>query len=355
MKLILVINPGSTSTKVALFKKTENVIQNNLTHSAEEIAKFERVSDQLEMRQALIEDWMKEEGYQLSDLEAVVGRGGLLRSMPGGTYEVTSKMKEDLIAAHRGEHASNLGGLIADKIAEKAGVKSYIVDPVAVDEFEDIARISGIPQIERISLGHALNVKAVGRKAAKELGKGLDEVNLIVAHIGGGISICPLRKGKAIDYNNANEMGPFSPERAGGLPVGDLAKLCFSGKYTHAQIKKLLKGEGGIVAYLGTNDARDVEKMIAEGDEKAKLIYEAMAYQVAKEIGSCATVLKGKVDAIILTGGIAYSEMITTWIKERVSFIADVKIYAGEDEMSALAQGALRVLREEEKPQRYEA
>ncbi len=354
MKLILVINPGSTSTKVALFKKTENVIQNNLTHSAEEIAKFERVSDQLEMRQALIEDWMKEEGYQLSDLEAVVGRGGLLRSMPGGTYEVTSKMKEDLIAAHRGEHASNLGGLIADKIAEKAGVKSYIVDPVAVDEFEDIARISGIPQIERISLGHALNVKAVGRKAAKELGKGLDEVNLIVAHIGGGISICPLRKGKAIDYNNANEMGPFSPERTGGLPCGDLVKLCFSGKYTLAEMKKKISGKGGLVAYLGTNDAREVQKLIDAGDEKAKLIFSAMAYQIAKEIGQMATVLKGEVDAIVMTGGVSYSENLTNQVKEMVSFIAPYMVIPGEDEMLALAEGTVRVLNGEEKAKIYE-
>ncbi len=354
MKLILVINPGSTSTKVALFRNSENVIQNNLTHSAEEISKFERVADQLEMRQDLIEGWMKEEGYKLSDLEAVVGRGGLLKSMPGGTYEVSSKMKDDLIAAQRGEHASNLGGLIADKIAQKAGVKSFIVDPVAVDEFDDIARISGIPQIERISLGHALNIKAVGRRAARELGKNLEDVNLVVAHIGGGISICPLRKGKAIDYNNANEMGPFSPERTGGLPCGDLVKLCFSGKFTLPEMKKKISGKGGLVAYLGTNDAREVQKRIDEGDKNAELIFSAMAYQIAKEIGQMATVLKGDVDAIVMTGGVSYSENLTNQVKEMVSFIAPYMVIPGEDEMLALAEGTVRVLNNEEKAKIYE-
>ena len=354
MKLILVINPGSTSTKVALFRNSENVIQNNLTHSAEEISKFERVADQLEMRQDLIEGWMKEEGYKLSDLEAVVGRGGLLKSMPGGTYEVSSKMKDDLIAAQRGEHASNLGGLIADKIAQKAGVKSFIVDPVAVDEFDDIARISGIPQIERISLGHALNIKAVGRRAARELGKNLEDVNLVVAHIGGGISICPLRKGKAVDYNNANEMGPFSPERTGGLPCGDLVKLCFSGKFTLPEMKKKISGKGGLVAYLGTNDAREVQKRIDEGDKNAELIFSAMAYQIAKEIGQMATVLKGDVDAIVMTGGVSYSENLTNQVKEMVSFIAPYMVIPGEDEMLALAEGTVRVLNNEEKAKIYE-
>lgn len=354
MKLILVINPGSTSTKVALFSDTENVIQKNLTHSAEEIASFERVSDQLDMRQSLIEQWMSEEGYNLSDLEAVVGRGGLLRSMPGGTYEVSSRMKDDLIAASRGEHASNLGGLIADKIAQKLGIKSFIVDPVAVDEFDDIARISGIPQIERISLGHALNIKAVGRRAARELGKNLEDVNLVVAHIGGGISICPLRKGKAVDYNNANEMGPFSPERTGGLPCGDLVKLCFSGKFTLPEMKKKISGKGGLVAYLGTNDAREVQKRIDEGDKNAELIFSAMAYQIGKEIGQMATVLKGDVDAIVMTGGVSYSENLTNQVKEMVSFIAPYMVIPGEDEMLALAEGTVRVLNNEEKAKIYE-
>lgn len=351
---ILVINPGSTSTKVAIFNGAENVIQKNLEHSSEEIAKYEKIADQLEMRQQIIEEWVVEQGYDLNKLEAVVGRGGLLRPMPGGTYEVSEPMIKDLTIGFQGEHASNLGGLIADKIAKKADTKSFIVDPVAVDEFEELARISGIPEIERRSLGHALNIKAVGRRAAAQLGKSLEDVNLIVAHLGGGISICPLKKGKAVDYNNANEMGPFSPERTGGLPSGDLAKLCFSGKYTLAEMKKKINGKGGLVAYLDTNDVRKVQEMIDQGDKNAELVLEAMAYQISKEIGQMATVLSGKADAIVITGGIAYSKVLTEWIKERVSFIAPFIVIPGEDEMLALAEGAVRVLNGEEKPKIYE-
>lgn len=351
---ILVINPGSTSTKVAIFNGLENVIQKNLEHSSEEIAKYEKIADQLEMRQQIIEEWVVEQGYDLNKLEAVVGRGGLLRPMPGGTYEVSEPMIKDLTTGFQGEHASNLGGLIADKIAKKADTKSFIVDPVAVDEFEELARISGIPEIERRSLGHALNIKAVGRRAASQLGKSLEDVNLIVAHLGGGISICPLKKGKAVDYNNANEMGPFSPERTGGLPSGDLAKLCFSGKYTLAEMKKKINGKGGLVAYLNTNDVRKVQEMIDQGDKNAELVLEAMAYQISKEIGQMATVLSGKTDAVVITGGIAYSKVLTEWIKERVSFIAPFIVIPGEDEMLALAEGAVRVLNGEEKPKIYE-
>ena len=353
---ILAINPGSTSTKIAVYENETQIMEKTLRHSTEEINKYEKIFDQFEFRKNVIVDALSEAGIAIEELDAVVGRGGLLKPIKGGTYEVSDELIAGLKEPYLGEHASNLGGLIAKEIADAALAPSFIVDPVVVDEMNEVARISGMPEIPRFSIFHALNQKATARRFASEIGKSYEDINVIVAHMGGGVSVGAHEKGRVIDVNNALDgEGPFSPERAGGLPVGDLAKLCFSGKYTHAQIKKLLKGEGGIVAYLGTNDARDVEKMIAEGDEKAKLIYEAMAYQVAKEIGSCATVLKGKVDAIILTGGIAYSEMITTWIKERVSFIADVKIYAGEDEMSALAQGALRVLREEEKPQRYEA
>lgn len=351
---ILVINPGSTSTKVAIFNGLENVIQKNLEHSSEEIAKYEKIADQLEMRQQIIEEWVVEQGYDLNKLEAVVGRGGLLRPMPGGTYEVSEPMIKDLTTGFQGEHASNLGGLIADKIAKKADTKSFIVDPVAVDEFEELARISGIPEIERRSLGHALNIKAVGRRAASQLGKSLEDVNLIVAHLGGGISICPLKKGKAVDYNNANEMGPFSPERTGGLPSGDLTKLCFSGKYTLAEMKKKINGKGGLVAYLNTNDVRKVQEMIDQGDKNAELVLEAMAYQISKEIGQMATVLSGKADAVVITGGIAYSKVLTEWIKERVSFIAPFIVIPGEDEMLALAEGAVRVLNGEEKPKIYE-
>ncbi|KXG75081.1 Butyrate kinase 2 [Thermotalea metallivorans] len=350
----MVINPGSTSTKVAICKGEENVLQKNLSHSPEELEKFPKIADQYEYRRDIILQWMKEEGYTTAQLKAVVGRGGLLKPMPSGTYMVTDAMIEDLKIGVQGEHASNLGGMIAKSIADQEGIHAYIVDPVAVDEFDDVARISGMPEIKRRSLLHALNIKAVAHRVAKEMNKDVNELNLVMAHLGGGISIVPLRKGKMVDANNANEMGPFSPERTGGLPVGDLAKMCFSGKYTLAEIKKKISGKGGLVAYLGTNDAREVEKMIASGDAKAKLIYDAMGYQIAKEIGAMATVLEGKVDAVVLTGGIAYSQMLTSYIKERVEFIAPVIIKPGEDEMIALNEGVNRVFSGQEKAKIYE-
>ncbi len=351
---VLAINPGSTSTKVAVFKRDENVIQKNLSHASEELKGFEKIVDQFEYRKNIIIDWLKSEGYELSEFKSIVGRGGLLKPMPSGTYKVTDAMIEDLRIGVQGEHASNLGGIIAKSIADIVGINAYIVDPVAVDEFDDVARISGMPEIERRSLLHALNVRAVAHNVAKDMGKEFNELNLVVAHLGGGISIVPLRKGKMIDANNANEMGPFSPERVGGLPVGDIAKMCFSGKYTYNEFKKKLRGKGGLVAYLDTNDAREVEKMINEGDEKAKLVYEAMAYQIGKEIGAMATVLNGDIDGIILTGGIAYSQMITEYIKEMVEFIAPVIVKPGEDEMWALNQGVMRIENGQEKVKIYE-
>lgn len=351
---VLAINPGSTSTKVALFKGTENVIQKNLIHTAEELAQFNRVAEQYAYRRDMITGWMKSEGYQEDQLIAVVGRGGLLKPMPSGTYQVTEPMMEDLRIGIQGEHASNLGGLIAFSIAEQAGVPSYIVDPVAVDEFEEVARISGMPEIKRRSLVHALNIRAVAFNVAKELGKPMESLNLVMAHLGGGISIVPMKKGKIVDANNANEMGPFSPERAGGLPVGDLAKLCFSGQYTYDQIKKMMVGKGGLVAYLGTNDAREVMKMIEEGDANAKLVFDAMGYQIAKEIGAMATVLKGEIDAVILTGGVAYSKYLTDYITDHVRFLAPVILKPGEDEMWALNEGVIRVNSGQEKAKIYE-
>lgn len=351
---ILAINPGSTSTKIAIYDNEKEVFETTLRHSNEEIDKYDKITDQYDFRKDVILTALNENGINLTKLSAVVGRGGLLKPIKGGTYAVNNKMVEDLKAAQMGEHASNLGGMIAQEIANQLNIPAFIVDPVVVDELEPVARISGMPEIQRISIFHALNQKAVARRYANETGKPYDTLNLIVAHLGGGISVGAHHNGRVIDVNNALDgEGPFSPERTGGLPVGDLAKLCFSGKYTHADIKKMIKGKGGLVAYLGTNDGRDVVKMIENGDENAKLIFEAMAYQVAKEIGSCAAVLKGKVDAVILTGGLAYGEMLTSWIKSRVSFISDVVIYPGEDEMSALAQGGLRVLRKEEEAQLY--
>lgn len=352
---VLAINPGSTSTKVALFKGSENVLQKNLDHSTQELHPFKRITDQYEYRRDMILSWMEAEGYSKDQLMAVVGRGGLLKPMPSGTYEVTEPMMEDLRIGVQGEHASNLGGLIAHSIAAMTAVPAYIVDPVAVDEFEDIARISGMPEIQRRSLLHALNVRAIAFNVAKDLGQPMEALNLVVAHLGGGISVVPLKKGKMVDANNANEMGPFSPERTGGLPVGDLAKLCYSGQYTFDEMKKKMRGKGGLTAYLGTNDARDVLKMIEAGDAHAKLVFEAMGYQIAKEIGAMATVLKGEIDAIVLTGGVAYSKYLTDYITEMVGFIAPVIIKPGEDEMWALNEGVLRVMSGLEKAKIYEA
>jgi butyrate kinase len=351
---LLVINPGSTSTKVAVFRNTENILQKNLNHSTDELAKYEKITDQFQYRQEMILEWLKEEKIEVESLAAVVGRGGLLKPMPGGTYKVTDAMIEDLKIGVQGEHASNLGGIIAKGIADGQGIPSFIVDPVAVDEFDDIARISGLPELPRKSLVHALNIKAVARRAAKDMNKDLSELNFIVAHLGGGISISPVEKGRIIDANNANDAGPFSPERAGSVPVGALIKLCYSGKYTQAEMKKMTVGKAGLVGYLGTNDARDVIKMIENGDKKAELIFDAMTYQISKEIGAMATVLNGKLDAILLTGGIAYSNLLCEKISKRIQFIAPVKVYPGEDEMLALAEGTQRVLNGEEQAKIYE-
>ncbi len=353
-EFVLVINPGSTSTKVALFKGAENVVQKNLSHSTEELDKFEKITDQFEYRKDMIIEWMTAEGYAIDQLKAVVGRGGLLKPMPSGAYEVTQPMIDDLKIGVQGDHASNLGGIIAKSVADQAGVKAYIVDPVAVDEFEDVARISGMPEIERRSLVHALNVRAIAHRVAKEKACHIEDLNLVVAHLGGGISVVPMLKGKMIDANNANEMGPFSPERVGGLPTGDLAKLCYSGEYTFKELKTKMRGKGGLVAYLGTNDAREVLKMIENGDDKAKLVFDAMAYQISKEIGAMATVLKGQVDAIVLTGGVAYSKYLTDYIEGQVGFIAPVIVKPGEDEMLALNEGVMRVESGEEPAKIYE-
>ena len=351
---ILVINPGSTSTKVALFKESQSAKQKNLSHPNEELEKFERIADQYDYRKNIILDWLKEEGIELSDLSAVVGRGGLLKSMPSGTYMVTDAMIEDLKIGIQGEHASNLGGIIAKSIGDSQGIPSLIVDPVAVDEFDDVARISGMPELPRKSLVHALNIKAVARRAANDMGKTIDDINIVIAHLGGGISIAPMKKGKIVDVNNGNEWGPFSPERAGGLPVGDIIKMSYSQKYTQAEMKKKMVGKAGFVGYLGTNDGREVEKMIAKGDKNADLIHDAMAYQISKEIGAMATVLKGDIQAIVITGGLAHSKLLCERIEKRVKFIAPFMVYPGEDEMLALAEGALRIIIGEEKPKIYE-
>ncbi|WP_251860761.1 butyrate kinase [Clostridium sp. Marseille-Q2269] len=352
--LILVINPGSTSTKIALFNKEDPIIIDNLFHSLDEINKYDTIYEQKNMREKLIMKWLKEKGVDLNRLTSIVGRGGLLRPMPGGTYKVTQKMLEDLKIGYQGQHASNLGPVIAYDISEKLNIPSFTVDPVAVDEILDEARISGIPEIKRRSLVHALNIKAVTRKVCKKLNKKFYDSSFVVAHLGGGISVCPIKNGNILDVNNANEEGPFSPERTGSLPVGDLIKIAYSNRYSYKEMKKKIIGKGGLIAYLDTNDGRVVDRMIEEGNEKAKIIFESMAYQISKEIGAMATVLKGDIDAIILTGGLAYNKRLTTWIKERVQFISPIELVAGEEEMLALAQGALRILNKEESAKIYE-
>lgn len=351
---LLVINPGSTSTKIGVFENEELVFEETLRHSVEELKDFKTIADQYEFRLEIIEEALKNNKIDILDLDAIVGRGGLLNPIEGGTYTVNDKMLEDLRKGVQGEHASNLGGILAYDLAKKADGEAYIVDPVVVDELEDIARISGLKEIERKSIFHALNQKAVARRHAKTLDKKYEDLNLIVVHLGGGVSIGGHKKGKVVDVANALDgEGPFSPERSGSLPVGDLAKLCFSGDYTEEEVGKMILGNGGIVSYLATNSAIEVSERMKSGDKEAELIYKAMAYQVAKEIGAIATVLQGNIDGILLTGGIAYDEDFTSWIKESVKFISDVTVYPGEDELSALAEGGLRVLRGEEESKVY--
>jgi len=353
--LVLAINPGSTSTKVAVFDGEAQRFADTLHHDARELARYSRIADQHSFRRQAVLSSLQAHRAEPSDLDAVVGRGGILKPIPGGTYRVSQSMLEELRSPKDREHASNLGALIAYEIAAPLGIPAFIVDPVCIDEFEPLARVSGLPEIERRSLSHALNTRAAARRAAAQLGRDYREVNLVIAHMGGGISVSAHRRGRMIDVNQALDgTGPFSPERAGGLPVGDLLRMAYSKppyehvRYTYEEMLRKIVGGGGLVAHLGTNNARDVEKRVADGDGHARLIYEAMAYQVAKEIGAMATTLSGNVDALVLTGGLAYSHLLTSWIEERVGFIAPVSVYPGEDEMLAMAQGALRVLRGEE-------
>jgi len=350
---ILVINPGATSTKFAVYDGEILVFKKTVEHSAADTDVFVKVIDQYEYRLRLILQQLIVENIELSTLKAVVARGGILKPLKGGTYGISQTMVNDLREAARGEHASNLGAVMAYGLAETLKIPSYIVDPVSVDEMEPVARISGLPEIPRISLLHALNTKAVARKIAKQLGKKYEDMNLIVAHLGTGISVTPHLKGRMIDVNNAKEEGPLSPDRCGGLPVGQFLRFAFSGKYTFDELKEILNCKGGIWAYLGTADIRKAFAMADSGNELARLVLEAFSYQVAKEIGGMATVLSGNVERIILTGGIAYSERIVSDIKKRVQFIAPVVIVPGEEELEALAFGALRVLRGKEDVQSY--
>lgn len=345
-RLILAINPGSTSTKFALFEEEKLIFEKSLSHSQSDLAGFEKITDQLQFRKDLIMSELSKCKTAPDMIKVVIAIGGLVKPVESGIYKVNKIMLDDLSSGYFGQHASNLGGLIADEIASALpSAEAFIVDPVVVDELEDVARISGHPLISRRSVFHALNQKAVGRVYAGSVGRKYEDLNLIIAHMGGGISVGAHKKGRVIDVNNALDGdGPFSPERSGGLPAGQLAALCFSGQYSHSSIKNMITGKGGMVAYLGTNSFKDVCRMAENGDEKAKLIRDAVSYQVAKEIGSMASVLLGNVDAIILTGGMAYQESNIKSITSRVEYISKVIVYPGEDEMKALAFNALLAL-----------
>jgi butyrate kinase len=352
---ILAINPGSTSTKFAVYFDDECKLKKTLRHSIEDLSLYDDIIDQFEFRKGLIIDSLVEEGFDVDKIKYIIGRGGLTYPLKSGVYLVNNRMLEHARAGIYGQHASNLGPLIADYIAlQIPGAHAYIADPVVTDEMDEIARFSGHPLFERRSIFHALNQKATARLHAEKTGSKYEMLNLIVAHLGGGISVGVHCKGKVIDVNNALDgEGPFSPERSGTLPVGQVIDLCFSNKYEKDEIRRMVIGEGGFVAYLGTNDAMEVENRAKNGEEKAQKIQEALGYQVAKTIGEMAVVLNGKVDAILLTGGLAYNSYLTKYISSKVGFISGVFVYPGEDELEALASNALRVARGEIEPMEY--
>ena len=353
--LILTINPGSTSTKIGLFKNDEIRFSKNIAHNDQEIAEFKRVWDQYGFRKKAILDSLRKEKFEIGQLSCVVGRGGLFNPTISGTYSINKQMLDDTRDALNGEHASNLGCVLSYGIGWDYDIPSFIVDPPCVDELEDVARISGNAAIKRTSRVHALNAKAIARTAALDLKKPLNELNLIVAHLGGGISVTPLKKGRMIDTSEALGSGPFTPERSGSLPMVDFLEYIFKNKLDLSQSIKMIVGGGGMYSYLKTKSMKDADKGYEQGDPKFRLIVEAMAYQVSKEIGAMATTLKGEVNAIVLTGGAAHSKVFTELIKERVSFLCNgnILVYPGEDELKALAQGALRVLKGEELPLVY--
>ncbi len=350
MYKILTINPGSTSTKIAVFEDDKNVFQKNLQHSRDDLKHFQQVTDQYDFRKNAVLQALQEANIALDSLQAVVGRGGMLRPIPSGVYEVNELMKKDLLECRRGEHASNLGALIADDVAKSIGgnCRAFIADPVVVDELQDVARVSGHPAFERVSIFHALNQKAIAKQHAKKCEKKYEEMSLVVVHLGGGISIGAHKNGQVIDVNNAlGGEGPFSPERAGSVPCMALVELCYSKQYTKEELSKMLIGQGGLIAHMGTNQFLEVEKAALQGDQKAALVHRAMAYGVAKYIGEMAVVLLGKIDGIILTGGIAHNPHFVKLVVEMIDWLAPVSVYPGEDEMAALAWNGLTVLKGE--------
>jgi butyrate kinase len=354
-KEILVINPGSTSTKIAVFQNNRPVFQKSIKHTADDLAPFKRVTDQYEFRKRIILKELSEAGVDIRQVSVVVGRGGLLKPIESGVYEVNQAMIDDLLSVTTREHASNLGALIANDLASGIpNARAYIADPIVVDEFSDLARLAGHPNFHRDSVFHALNQKAVARTYANSIGRKYSELNLIVAHLGGGISIGAHEKGRVVDVNQALDgEGPFSPERSGTLPVGQLISMCFSKEYSEEEIRKMVVGQGGLVAYLGTSAADIIEDRIRQGDKYARLVYEAMAYQVAKEIGAASVVLKGQVDAILITGGIAFNELFIQLLTYRIAWISQIRVFPGEDEMRSLALNVLMVLNGELEPKIY--
>ncbi len=344
---ILVINPGSTSTKIALYEDEKPLFTESIEHDGDELGKFNKITDQFDYRKGLVVDTLKSKGYSVEELSAVIGRGGLVSNLKTGGYLVDSKLAEALQSEETPAHASNLGGLIAKSIAEPVGLPALIYDAVTSGELSEIARITGIPNVIRQSYCHALNSRATAIKYSKSMGKKYEDMKFLVAHLGGGVSISAHKGGKIID-SLSDDDGQFSPERSGSVPLLNVIDLCYSGKYSKDEMKKMIRGKGGMYAHLGTSDCRVIEKRIDEGDEKAKIVFEAQAYQIAKGIGVLAPIMKGQVDAIILTGGVAHSKRLTDMITEYVEFIAPVKVWPGENEMEALALGALRILRKEE-------
>lgn len=351
---MLIINPGSTSTKTAFFDGDRELSEEVIRHEGAELTKFDNVTDQFEYRMEGINKWIEFLDIKEGTLAAVVGRSAPLRPLEGGAYEITEQMLEDLKTARYSNHASNLGAIIAHHLGEKYGVPSLISDPITVDNFKDIARVSGVPEIERKSRVHALNLKEVCRREAAGMGKELEDVSFVGVHMGGGISVAAIERGKVVDVNDALlGMGPFSPDRSGALPVGGLVKLCYSGKFTQKEMEQKLSKKSGLVAYLGTSDLREVEKMIDNGDEKALLYFNAMAYQIAKEIGAAATALKGDFASIVLTGGMAHSEKLINEIKKYAAYLGEIRVVPGEFEMEALAAAGVRFLNGKERLKKY--
>lgn len=350
---ILVVNPGSTTTKIGLFHDDEPVLIQKFDHPAYQLEKYPRIMDQYSLRRQAMVDFLAESKVDPSELSAVVSRGGLLRPLPSGTYSICPKMIEDLSSSAYGDHASNIGAILAYGFHWDYHIPAFIVDPPVVDEMSNVARLSGLKEIPRRSLWHALNIFAVTRMVCKKEKLDFNSVNFVAAHIGGGISVAAIERGRCIDVSNGLEAGPYTPERAGTLPSLELVKLCYSGKYTFDQMRKLIVGRGGMVNYLGTSNLIEIEDRMDAGDDYAKMVFAGMCYQISKEIGSFVAVLKGKVKKIILTGGGAKSTVLTRRVSESVEAFAPVVVVPGEDELAALAAGGLRVLRGEESPKSY--